>query len=58
VKVFGGRLASVMVVVGESVSVACSCEDGGSKMGVTGSRLGGKVGGRRRSQGTRTTVLA
>ncbi|KAH9988599.1 hypothetical protein BJV77DRAFT_731581 [Russula vinacea] len=51
--VFGGRLATVMVVVEEeeeeeSVSVASSFERGGSKMGVTGSSVGGNVGGIRR----------
>jgi hypothetical protein len=43
-RVFGGRLESVMVVVAvvvvdeESVSETCSCEDGGGS-GMTGSRF-------------------
>jgi hypothetical protein len=37
-----GSIASVIVIILESVSVACSCEDDGSKMGGTGSRLGWK----------------
>lgn len=62
--VFGGRLATVMVVVEEedeeeeSVSVASSCERGGSKMGVTGSRVGGNVGGIRRGRSARGRVRA
>jgi hypothetical protein len=40
-----------MVGVEESASVVtCSCEDGGSKTGVSGRRLGGKVGGMRRGR--------
>jgi hypothetical protein len=54
--VFGGRLASVMVGVEESASATCSCEDGGSKMGVTGSRLGGNVGGKRSGRRARVRV--
>ena len=61
--VFGGRLATVMVVVEEeeeeeSVSVASSFERGGSKMGVTGSRVGGNVGGIRRGRSARGRVRA
>ncbi|KAH9983259.1 hypothetical protein BJV77DRAFT_966934 [Russula vinacea] len=36
------RLASVVVVVEQSVSLTCSCEGDGSKSGLTGIRLGGK----------------
>ena len=59
--VFGGRLATVMVVVEEaeeSVSVASSFERGGSKMGVTGSSVGGNVGGIRRGRSARGRVRA
>ena len=61
--VFGGRLATVMVVVEEedeedSVSVASSCGRGGSKMGVTGSSVGGNVGGIRRGRSARGRVRA
>jgi hypothetical protein len=41
-RVFGGIFAGVMVVVEDSVSVTCSCEDSGPKMGVTRSRIGGE----------------
>jgi hypothetical protein len=51
--VFGGRSASVMVVVEESVSVTCSCGDGGSEMGVTGSMVSGKDAGIRRGRRAR-----
>ena len=34
----------MVVVVKESVSVTCSCEGGGSKRGVMGSRIGGNDG--------------
>jgi hypothetical protein len=37
-RVFGGRLASVMFIVEQSVSGTCSCEDRGLEVGVTGSR--------------------
>ena len=47
---FGGRLTSVVVVVEKSVSVTCSCEGCGSKMGVMVSRLAGKGGGIRRGR--------
>ena len=60
-RVFGGRLASVIVAaVEESVSVvaASSCDvdrgGGGSKMGVSGSMLGGSV--RRRGRRVRGRV--
>ena len=51
-----------MVVVEKSVSVTCSCEGCGSKMGVMGSRLAGKgggigeVGGRRAGGGVRKSL--
>ena len=35
----------MVVVEEESVSVTCSCEDGGSKMCVMGSRVGENDGG-------------
>ena len=59
-RVFGGRPVTVTAVVQESVSVLATCsreEDGGSKMGETGSRLGGKVDGIRRGRSARVRAV-
>jgi hypothetical protein len=49
-----GKLANVMVVADDSISVAFSCEEGGSKMVVMGNRPGRKDGGIRRGRSART----